>query len=131
MMGAIGTMAYVMATPKAGQSFTEFYILGLNGKAGETADYPRELVVGQEGKLIVGIVNNEFKPESYRVEVRIDGVKNNGVDGIRLKHGERWEHEVNFIPKAAGNQKVEFLLYRNGDTNPYLEALRLWVNVKE
>ena len=132
IVGAIGTMGYVIVTPKAGQSFTEFYVLGLEGKAGETAGYPTELVVGEEGKLVVGIINNEFKTVGYRIEVRIDGVKNNEVGGIRLEHGEKWEHEVGLTPDVAGEkQKVEFLLYKGGEAEPYSKPLRLWVDVKE
>jgi len=62
--------------------------------------------------------------------VRIDGVKNNEVAGITLEHDEGWEDEVSFTPEVAGEeQKVEFLLYKNGETEPYLEPLRLWLNV--
>ena len=124
-------MAYAIAAPKAGQSFTEFYILGLSGKAGETAGYPRKLGVGEEGKLIAGIVNNEFQTARYQIEVRIDGVKNNEVDGIRLEDGEKWEHQVSSMPGAAGIQKVEFLLYKNGELDPGLIPLRLWVEATQ
>ncbi|MCJ7521640.1 MAG: DUF1616 domain-containing protein [Dehalococcoidia bacterium] len=34
-----------MVTPKTGEKFTEFYVLGLNGEA---ANYPNELTVGEE-----------------------------------------------------------------------------------
>ena len=37
---------YVIITPKKGEKFTEFYILGEGGKA---ADYPSSLSVGEEG----------------------------------------------------------------------------------
>ena len=39
--------AYVIITPKEGEKFTEFYILGPNGTA---SDYPTELKVGEEGE---------------------------------------------------------------------------------
>ena len=76
IVGALGTLGYVIATPKVGERFTEFYILGLSGKA---IDYPTELVVGEERKLIVGIINREREAATYRIEVVIDGVKNNEV----------------------------------------------------
>ena len=56
ILGALGTLGYVIATPKVGETFTEFYILGQEGKA---ADYPKELNTGQEGRVIVGVVNHE------------------------------------------------------------------------
>lgn len=129
ILGAIGALGYVIATPRVGEKFTEFYVLGLEGKA---VDYPRELKVGEEGKVIVGIVNHEHETVSYRVEVMIDGVRNNEVREIVLKHDEKWEQEVSFIPeKAGGNQKVEFLLYRNSEAEPYLKPLCLWIDVAE
>jgi len=48
-----------------------------------------------------------------------------------LEHDEKWEGEISFVPTVAGdNQKAEFLLYKNGEREPYLK-LHLWVNVKE
>ena len=122
-------LGYVIATPKVGERFTEFYILGQEGKA---ADYPSELVVGGEGRVIVGIINNERETVSYRVEVRIGGEKNSEVGPIMLEHGQRWEGEVSFVPQVPGeNQKVEFLLYKDGEAEPCLRPLRLWVDVTE
>jgi len=129
VLGALGMMGYAIATPKMGQRFTEFYILGSEGKA---ADYPKELKVGQEGRVTIGVVNHEYETVSYRLEVRINGLKNNEVGPIVLEHEEKWEREVSFLPKIAGkNQRVEFLLYKNGGVQPCLEPLRLWVNVTE
>lgn len=129
ILGAMGTLGYVIAAPKVGEAFTEFYILGLEGKA---TNYPRQVVVGQEEKVIVGIVNHERETVSYWVEIIIDGVRNNEVRGIVLKHDEKWEQGLSFIPDKAGvNQKVEFVLYKNGQREPYLEPLRLWIDVTD
>jgi len=44
---------------------------------------------------------------------------------------EKREEEVSFAPQGAGdNQKVEFLLYKNGEGEPY-ERLHLFIAVKE
>jgi uncharacterized membrane protein len=129
VLGAIGMLIYVIATPKVGQKFTEFYILGQEGNA-ET--YPVELVVEEEGELLVGVINNEYEVVDYRVEVRIDGIKNTEITGITLGHEEKWEQEVSFVPEKAGDdQKLEFLLYKDGELEPCLDPLRLWIDVKE
>ncbi len=86
ILGVLGTVGYVLVEPKIGTKFSELYILGLEGEA---ADYPSELVVGTEGKVIVGIINNERETASYRVEVRIGGEKNNEVGPIMLEHDGR------------------------------------------
>lgn len=128
ILGAIGALGYVIATPKAGEKFTEFYLLGLSGEA---ADYPKELAVGEEGEVIVGIINREHDSVTYRVEIVIEGVKNNEVGPVTLEHNEKWERIVGFTPNRAGdNQKVEFLLYRQGQNEVY-QRLHLWVDVAE
>jgi uncharacterized membrane protein len=127
ILGALGMLGYAIASPKIGERFTEFYIEGLGGKA---ADYPEELVVGGEGKVIVGIINREQETVTYRVEVAIDEVKNNEVGPVALDHDEKWEEIIGFTPgKAGDNQRVEFLLYRQGQDEVY-QRLHLWVDVR-
>ena len=129
ILGTVGTLSYIAATPKVEERFTEFYILGLEGRA---VDYPNQLVVGEEGKVIMGIINREHEAVSYRVEVRVNGVKNNKVEPIVLDHDEKWEQEVSFIARKTGaNQKVEFLLYKSEEIEPSLKPLQLWVDVIE
>jgi len=87
--------------------------------------------VGEEGKVIVGIINQEHETVSYRVEVRINGMKSSEVGPIVLEHEEEWELEVSFVPLVSGNnQKVEFLLYKQGQTEA-CQSLHLWVDVKD
>jgi len=129
ILGALGMISYVIATPKVGERFTEFYILG---QEGNDRSYPSQLVVGKEAEVVVGIVNNEYETVTYRVEVVLDGVKNNEVEGITLEHDEKWEEIVSFTPDRLGDdQKVEFLLYKDEEAQPYLEPLRLWLDVTE
>jgi uncharacterized membrane protein len=137
ILGAIGTLGYVIATPKVGEKFTEFYLLGSEGKA---ENYPTELAIGEKGKVILGIVNHEHEEETYRVEVRIDGEKVKvWLDGaeldevgpIVLAHEEKREHEVGFSPRHTGQkQKVEFVLYMN-DQPYFKDPPHLWIDVKE
>ena len=136
IVGAIGTLGYVVATPRVGEKFTEFYILDLDGKA---ENYPTELKVGEEGRVIVGIVNYEQEGASYKIEICIGGEKAKlrvgGEDRdeimVELKNGEEWREKVGFVPQKAGErQKVEFVLYKDGE--PYFEEpLHLWIDVEE
>jgi len=128
ILGALGAVGYVIAHPEE-EKFTEFYTLGPSGKA---TVYPRDISVGEEVRVIVGIVNHEHKVVSYRIEVRINGVKNTEVKAVELANEQQWEEIVSFTPNKAGdNQKVEFLLFKNGETEPSLNSLHLWVNVTE
>ena len=127
ILGALGTLGYTITSPKVGERFTEFYIEGLEGKA---IGYPKELVVGEEGKVIVGIINREHETVTYRVEVAINGVKNNEVGPVALGHDGEWEKIVGFTPNKVGDtQKVEFLLSRQGQSEVY-QRLHLWVDVR-
>ncbi|MFA5384772.1 MAG: DUF1616 domain-containing protein [Eubacteriales bacterium] len=122
---AIGSIVYVISTPKAGEKFTEFYILGTGGKA---EGYPRELGVNEKGFVILGIVNHEYSKEKYYVNTVINGNLKKKIGPVFLADGTKWEEKVDFsISQPKENVKVEFLLYRSGDKNPY-RSLHLWVN---
>lgn len=128
ILGAIGMLSYILAIPQeTGEKFTEFYILGLEGKA---TDYATELRIGEDGRVIVGIVNREYRRVSYRVEIAIDGARSEEIGPIVLEHGEKWEGEASFTPTRIGdNQQVQFLLYEEGKSF-FKEQLHLWINVK-
>ena len=124
ILGAAGTTGYVIATPKQAERFTEFYVLGPEGKVG---GYPEELTAGETATVIAGIVNYEHEEVSYQIEVVIDGATNNEVTDIVLGPEQKWEREVLFTPASSEvEHKVEFVLYKNGE--PY-SRLHLWVNV--
>lgn len=126
ILGGIGALGYVMAKPVIGQPFTEFYILGIDGKA---ESYPQELTPGEEGKVIVGIVNHEHEEMYYRLEVIADGNKLYQLPPIQLMPEENWEEVIGFAIQEIGNrQKVEFLLYKGSE--PVSEIRYLWVNVR-
>jgi len=130
ILAAVGTLVYVISTPKVGEKFTEFYILGEGGKA---EGYPRELIVGETGYVILGIVNHEYKTVSYTAKVLV-GEENESIGPITLKNKEKWEKKIGFTPTKPGkNIKVQFLLFRNDQKNqskPY-RSLHLWIDVKE
>jgi len=123
---AISMTAYVIITPKEGEKFTEFYVLGPGGKA---EDYPTNLGIGEEGTVIIGVVNHEYANVMYGLEVRLNG-EVIYERRIELMHNETWEHPFTFRATRAGkNQKLEFLLYKDGLKEPY-RTLHLWVDVK-
>lgn len=127
ILGALGTLGYLTISPKVGERFTEFYILGLGGEA---TDYTNRLAVGEEGRVIVGIINRERESVTYRVEIMIDGAKNSELGPVTLEYNEKREEVLGFTPNRVGDkQRVEFLLYRQGQSQVY-HGLRLWVDVQ-
>ena len=126
VLGAMGIMVYMIVTPQIEERFTEFYILGPEGDAD---NYPGKLTLEEEGRVNLGITNQEHEETAYRVEVTADNKKINEIGPIVLNHEEKWEQEVAFIFTRTGlKQKVEFLLYKEGQAEAY-RSLHLWVDV--
>ena len=128
ILGTIGYFSYVITVPQNQEPFTEFYILGSEGKA---HNYPKQLKVGEEASLILGIINREHETTSYQVEIKIAGATSNTLKPIVLEHDKKFEQLINFTAETSGdNQTVEFLLYKEGQIMP-CGTLYLWVDIDE
>ena len=124
----VWALVYVLTAQKL-ESSTDFYILGPTSRA---AGYPKVIRVGEQGSVIVGIINREHEMASYRIEVKLDGVINDEIGPLVLKHDEEWQGLMSFTPDSTGdNEEVEFLLYRDRENRHAPQALRLWINVEE
>lgn len=128
----MATLTYVLVTPREGEQFTEFYILGMNGKA---SAYPTELRTGESGDVIVGVMNHEGEAVNYTLELRLDNRSlplSSENRHIYLEDEGTWENGVSFTPQSEGeNMKLQFLLYRNEDLSVPYRELHMWVNVTE
>ena len=132
ILASVVTLVYVVVTPKEGEKFTEFYILGPGGMAD---DYPTTYLNGDSGTVIVGVVNHEYAPINYTLDIRLNNNSlhiDDGMRNLRLAHNETWEHNVIFTPTSVGDDmKLQFLLFREeNQTHPYRD-LHLWINVSE
>ena len=128
ILAAISSLSYVIAVPKEGDKFSEFYILNTEGKA---ENYPSQITLGEPVELLIGVVNHEYEPTSYRIEIDIDGSQVRKININALAHDEKWEATISPTPESAGqNQKVTFQLYINNSTEPYLkDPLHLYLDV--
>ncbi len=132
ILASVGSLAYIIGAPKEREHFTEFYILEANKTAG---NYPTEFVKGENGTVIVGIVNHEYRPVDYTMEVRLENKSlplPENQKQIRLEHNMSWEEPVTFTPPfEENNMKLDFLLFNETDkTVPYRD-LHLWINVTQ
>jgi uncharacterized membrane protein len=155
ILGAVVVVIYAVAFPKTGEKYTEFYMLGPQGKA---VDYPTNFILnghqivsvqyGTEvtevnqnaGDVIIGIVNHEQQETDYSISLEINGNQTSiiylkqqlsKIGPIRIDPEGKWEQAIGFAPQQIGaNQKVELRLYKNNGTDPYL-TLHLWVNVMD
>jgi len=123
---ALGAMIYMITNPRVYERFTEFYVLGADGKA-ET--YPTKLKLGETAAVTLGVVNYEQKPMKYYIDVAIAGKSVSAIKDISLAEKEKWQQEIIIEPAEIGDkQKVEFLLFKEGEAAPYL-SLHLWIDV--
>ncbi len=122
----IGGFGYMLTKPVEKLPFTEFYILGIDNRAD---NYPLEVKLGEEGSVIVGIVNHEHEETDYRLEVSLGTNKLYEVFLIILEPEEAWHREIRFAPEQAiERQKVEFRLIKGNDKSS--ETRYLWLDVK-
>lgn len=130
LVGFGAAVAFLATSRGSSESFTEFYILGPDGRA---EGYPQTLELGDSLTVILGVVNHEGDDAAYEVEAAVDGQVGGLIDSLRLEDGERWERPITLVPNQAGNsQKVEFLLYKeevDGVDGAY-RAVHLWVDVE-
>lgn len=117
---------YIAVFPQPGEPFTELFLLGPSGKA---SGYPTNLSVGENGTVIVGVVNHENADVSYRLVMQLN---NTTLDtrSFTLANNEKWEQPLSFKAGERGAaQKVTFSLYKGSDANVY-RSVYLFVNVR-
>ena len=83
IIASIAALVYVIVTPKQGEKFTEFYILGPGGKA---YDYPTSVQAGNKSTLIVGVVNHEYMPVNYTMQISLNRtpIENNSMNSTLI-----------------------------------------------
>jgi len=148
---AVATTAYVIAVPKEGEHFTEFYILGPGGKA---ADYPTDFAANSTQTLIVGVGNHEYREINYTVEAlllnqtfeartntsTIHAAEPLDRFTLTVPHNETREVVWNFSVPSPDYNRVEFLLFNETVPGPAVTGadridasyrdLHLWVRVR-
>ena len=134
---AASLLIYVIITPKTGEKFTEFYLLGSKGIAD---DYPRNLTRNETANVIIGIVNHEYKQMNYTVELwlvnqsygfnessgqnqtsyhqawfldSLTTTLNHTPIDIEVEWKPQWERNYTLSINRTGTFKLLFLLYTN------------------
>jgi uncharacterized membrane protein len=123
-----GFIIYMNVTPQKAEKFTEFYILNAEGKA---KDYPEQVTLNSPVDVLLGVVNHEYQPADYKVEIEMDSTEVGEANTGTLAYQQKWEEKVSFVPRIVGQgQRVDFILFKNDETEPYLnEPLTLYIDV--
>jgi len=151
IVAAVGTTIYVIAVPKEGEKFTEFYILGEKKMA---ADYPDRLFTGTGYPMYIGIGNHEYRNVTYTVETYLAQVDFNEVTNsstisrmdrldnfnVALVHNSTEVIPYTLTAPSTGYNRVEFLLFNEtvpaasvtgmDRINASYRDLHLWVTVR-
>lgn len=151
---ATASVAYAVAVPQQGETFTEFYLLTENESGGLVADdYPTNFTVSESRPVTIGIGNQEHAETDYTVVVQLQRVEQQqaGNDttlsvqnrqeldrfSTQLGHNETWLQSYEITPRMSGqNLRLAVLLYQDSPPaqptieNSYRET-HLWVNVTE
>jgi uncharacterized membrane protein len=122
---AVSMTTYAVVKPKQSENFTEFYILGSDGKM---YNYPTNLTAGEIGNITTVIVNNEQTKTSYLLVYNYNG-STVSEKGITLQSGENISIPYSIVAGNTGNNEVEFLLYKEPDEHNVYLSLHFWVNV--
>lgn len=126
---SVATLIYVVIAQE-GEHFTEFYILGPEGKAG---NYTTKYILGENSTITVGIVNHEYRPVNYTMEIWLENKSLSlpeNLQHITLAHNETWQKPVTFSPPFVGkNMKLEFLLFNETNKNTPYRNLHLWIDL--
>ncbi|MCK4928541.1 MAG: DUF1616 domain-containing protein [Methanosarcinales archaeon] len=127
ILASVTMLVYVIVTPKQGEKFTEFYILGPGGMAD---DYPTRFNLSESGTVIVGVVNHEYASVEYTLDIALDNESIYPGQQLVLAHNQTWEEFVTFTPTKVGqDMKLQFLLYKDGNYSASYRDLHLWIDV--
>ena len=116
------TTVFVIAFPKDGEKFTEFYILGEDKMAD---DYPEKFPVNSQQFVWIGIGNHEYRDVTYTVETLLlnaewDSATNSSVIHasmpldrfeVTVPEGTTYLEEYFFTINDTEYNRLEFLLY--------------------
>lgn len=135
-------LLYVITYERTEERYTELYVLNEGGKVD---DYPKSLREKENGTVIVGIVNHEYKTTEYVLIIKLsDKIEEKNLSdldvlyvndlsktftlssnysiglNITLRHDEKWEKSFTFNIDEQGIYKLEFVLYRKGEEKPHI-----------
>jgi uncharacterized membrane protein len=122
-----GFIIYLSVTPSSNDKFTEFYILNENAKA---SAYPFEVKAGQPVSVVLGVINHEYRPVNYKIQIKQKGAIIKSVIVGPLTDKQKWEEKVEFTVEGSGQSQSEFYLFTDDGAEPHIkDPLILKLNI--
>jgi uncharacterized membrane protein len=123
VVGVVAGVIVLAAALRPQETFTEFYILGPEGRL---EGYPTQLIPNQPYTLTFGIGNHENREMHY--ELRLPDHPDFHKE-VTVAAGERWEEPVRLsAPVGRGRTRASFELYQAGESEPY-RTLHLFIDL--
>jgi uncharacterized membrane protein len=143
------SLSYILIFPKSEEKFTEFYILTSSDK---TTNYPRNITLGKNTSVIIGIANHEEKTINYTIEIwlinqthqenktvyqhawylnKINVILNNTPYETVDSWKPQWEYNYTFRIDKKGNYKIIFLLFPSPKIETYSSTIDYKDSIEE
>ena len=150
LIASVVVLAWAITTPRVGERFTQLAILGPGGMA---TDYPRNLTVGQDARVLLTIKSFEHRQLNYMIAIVLTNETDNSTSAVQysfnwaqtqvlvphqaiaqnftLQHLQYYNQTFDFKVTATGTWKLQFLLYVEGQpiTQDAYREVHLWLNV--
>ena len=150
LVASVVVLAWAIATPRTGETFTQLAILGPGGMA---TDYPRNLTTTQQGTVLMSVKSFEHQPMNYTCVIVLTTVEDGNFEIVEdsvdwdqshaltphaaiaqnfsLNHLDYYNQTFNFTVIATGVWKLQFMLFTEGQpiSQDSYREVHLWLNV--
>jgi uncharacterized membrane protein len=150
LVASVVVLAWAVTTPRVGERFTQLAILGPGGMA---TDYPRNLSVGEEARVLISVKSFEHRTANYTIALVLTNLTDNttivdsySIDwgavnpltpyqaiaqNFTLDHLEYYNQTFDFSVTATGTWKLQFLLFIDDQpvTQDAYREVYLWLIV--
>ena len=150
LVASVAVLAWAVTTPRVGETFTQLAILGPDGMA---SDYPRNLTVGEDARVLLSVKSFEHEPVNYTLVIVLTNATDYNftmgeepigwnstnelspyvgvAEDFSLGHLEYYNRTFDFNVTEEGTWKLQFMLFLEGQPltqEPYREV-HLWLVV--
>ncbi len=150
LVASVVVLAWAITTPRVGERFTQLAILGPGGMA---TDYPRDLTVGQDARVLLSVKSFEHRTANYTIAMVLTNITDNtttvgswSIDwmavnsltpyqaiaqNFTLDHLQYYNQTFDFEVTAQGDWKLQFLLLIDGQpvSQDAYREVHLWLFV--
>ncbi|MBN1677641.1 MAG: DUF1616 domain-containing protein [Candidatus Thermoplasmatota archaeon] len=150
LVASVVVLAWAITTPRVGERFTQLAILGPGGMA---TDYPRNLTVGEDARVLLSVKSFEHRTANYTIAMVLTNITDNTTavgswyidwvavhslspyqaiaQNFTLDHLQYYNQTFDFDVTAQGQWKLQFLLLIDGQpvSQDAYREVHLWLFV--